>query len=85
MPNVASPGTLMVPEDELLDELPGREELLDELELDDDDELLLEELELPAGSALHAKSRVVDINTPVSLIARLAFNSDLILSIVLTL
>ena len=71
----------MVPEDELLDELPGREEL----ELDDDDELLLEELELPAGSALHAKSRVVDINTPVSLIARLAFNSDLILSIVLTL
>lgn len=79
-------------EDEL-DVLPVDEEEDDEEELEllpvDDEELDDELLELDGVGSMtpppQANSKAVVATTPVSLIARLAFDSDLILSIVITL
>ena len=86
------------PDDELeelddeLDVLPVEDE--EELELDEELEVFPEELEDEllelegVGSTTpppQAKSKALVASTPVSLIARLACDSDLILSIVLTL
>lgn len=79
---------------EELEELDVLEELEDELEVrpveDDEDELEEDELleldeEEPMGSPPQANSKAEVASTPVSLIARLACDSDLILSIVVTL
>jgi len=77
-------------EDEL-DVLPVEEdeelEELDVLPVEEDEELDEELLELEGVGSTppHAKSKADAASTPVSLTARLAFDSDLILSIVITL
>ncbi len=78
-------------DEEELDVLPVEEDEDDEEELEalpEEDELEDELLELEGvGSTTppQANSKAVVASTPVNLIARLAFDSDLILSIVITL